>query len=159
MPFAELPSRRPRTARFTVRLFAAALVLVSTAILAAPLVRGTPQSDNKTAVKGPKDDLKLGQRLADRGDQAAAAGKTEEALHAYADAVKAAPGDIGIARRAAAVRAQIVQRIVEEAESAALDGNAGRAVELMYKALQIDPGNTIIAERLAQMKQMPKEYL
>lgn len=159
MPFAESPSRRLRTACLTVRLLAAALALVSTAVLAVHLVAGTPQSDNKTQVKGPKDDLKQGQRLADRGDKAAAAGKTEEALHEYADAVKAAPGDIGIARRAAAVRAQIVQKIVEEAESAALDGNAGRAVGLMYKALQIDPGNTIIAERLAQMKQMPKEYL
>ena len=71
------------------------------------------------------------------------------------DDVKAAPGDVGIARRAARVRAQVVQNIVDEAEAAALDGELDKATALMREALLIDPGNTVVAERLAQMKQMP----
>ena len=107
----------------------------------------------------PKDDVKAAERAAERGDKAAAAGKLQEALADYTQAVKAAPGDLGIARRAATVRAQMVQRIVDQAEAAALDGRLETATNLMREALLIDPGDTIVAERLAQMKQMPKEYL
>ena len=82
-----------------------------------------------------------------------------EALADYEQAVKHAPGDAGIVRRAAAVRAQVVQKLVDQAESDALDGFVVQATDLMYEALKIDPGNAIVAERLAQMKQMPKEYL
>jgi hypothetical protein len=57
------------------------------------------------------------------------------------------------------VRAQVVQSVVNDAESAALAGDVDTALDLMYEALRIDPGNTVVAERLAQMKQMPKEYL
>jgi Flp pilus assembly secretin CpaC len=52
-----------------------------------------------------------------------------------------------------------VQALVDQAETNALDGNIVGATELMNEALHIDPGNTIVAERLAQLKQMPKEYL
>lgn len=106
-----------------------------------------------------KDDVKAAERAAERGDKAAAAGKLREALADYRQAVQAAPGDLGIARRAAAVRAQVVQKIVDQAEDAALDGKIDEATALMREALLIDPGNTIVAERLAQLKQMPKEYL
>src|SRR5439155_5309249 len=111
------------------------------------------------AKQGPKDDSRQAERLAGEGDKAAAAGKLREALADYAQAVKAAPGDTGIARRAAATRAQVVQALVDQAETIALDGNIVGATELMNEALHIDPGNTIVAERLAQLKQMPKEYL
>src|SRR6266849_6319525 len=96
-----------------------------------------------------KDDTKAAERAAERGDKAAAAGKLQEALANYTQAVQAAPGDLGIARRAASVRAQVVQRIVDEAETAALDSKIDEATALMREALLIDPGNTIVAERLA----------
>jgi Flp pilus assembly secretin CpaC len=106
-----------------------------------------------------KEDAKGAEKAADRGDKAAAAGRMDEALAEYEAAVRLAPGDIGIRRRAAGVRAQIVQKIVDEAESKALDGRVDDAVDLLYRALQIDPGNTILSERAAEMRQMPKQYL
>ena len=121
--------------------------------------QSTSKARGKSSIAGPKDDAKQAEKLAEHGDKAAATGKMQEALEDYAQAVKAAPGDAGIARRAAAVRAQAVQTLVDNAEAAALDGNIFAATELMNEALRIDPGNTIVAERLAQLKQMPKEYL
>ena len=105
-----------------------------------------------------KEDVKQAQQLADRADKAFAAGRMNEALAEYEQAVKRAPGDAGIVRRAAALRAQVVQKLVDQAETDALDGFVHSATDLMYEALKIDPGNTIVAERLAQMTQM-KEYL
>lgn len=119
----------------------------------------SPQATQSSAVKGPKDATKLAVKLADQADKALVAGKEDDAIRDYAGAVKAAPGDISIARRAAAARAQVVQKIVDDAEAAALAGELPAAIELMYKAARIDPGNTIVAERLQQMKQMPKEVL
>jgi type II secretory pathway component GspD/PulD (secretin) len=117
---------------------------------------GRPQG---TPIRAPKDNLREAAKAADRGDKAAAAGKAEEALREYRSAVNAAPGDIGIARRAAAVRAQVVQSMVDDAEIAALNGDLDKATELMRQALNIDPGNAIVAERLSQMKRLPREYL
>jgi Flp pilus assembly secretin CpaC len=131
--------------------------VVSLCLLAATAALG--QSANKSQVgKDSKEDIKQAQQLADRGDKAFAAGKMNEALAEYEQAVKHAPGDAGIVRRAAAVRAEVVQKLVDQAETDALDGFVVSATDLMYEALKIDPGNTIVAERLAQMKQM-KEYL
>src|SRR6187399_2620245 len=83
-----------------------------------------------------KEDAKGAEKAADRGDQAAAAGRMEEALSEYDTAVRLAPGDIAIRRRAAGVRAQMVQKIVDQAESKALDGRVDDAVDLLYRALQ-----------------------
>jgi Flp pilus assembly secretin CpaC len=131
--------------------------VVSLCLLAATAALG--QSANKSQVgKDSKEDIRQAQQLADRGDKAFAAGKMNEALAEYEQAVKHAPGDAGIVRRAAAVRAEVVQKLVDQAETDALDGFVVSATDLMYEALKIDPGNTIVAERLAQMKQM-KEYL
>src|SRR5258707_3879347 len=117
------------------------------------------QSAHKSQVASDsKEDIKQAQQLADRGDKSFAAGRMNEALAEYEQAVKRAPGDAGIVHRAAAVRAQVVQKLVDQAETDALDGFVVTATDLMYEALKIDPGNTIVAERLAQMKQM-KEYL
>lgn len=106
-----------------------------------------------------KEDLKGAEKAADRGDKAAGEGKMDEALARYDEAVRLAPGDIGIRRRAAGVRAQVVQRIVDQAEAKALEGHPDDAVELLYQALQIDPGNTILSQRAAEMRQMPRQYL
>jgi Flp pilus assembly secretin CpaC len=117
------------------------------------------QAANKSQVgKDSKEDIKQAEQLADRGDKSFAAGRMNQALAEYEQAVVRAPGDAGIARRAAALRAAVVQKLVDQAETDALDGFVVSATDLMYEALKIDPGNTIVAERLAQMKQM-KEYL
>jgi Flp pilus assembly secretin CpaC len=121
--------------------------------------QSTKAPKGKPQISAPKDDLKQAAKYVDAADKALAAGKMNEALADYAQAVKAAPGDVGIARRAASGRAQVVQLIVDRAEKAALDGHGDDAVDLMYQALQIDPGDTIIAERLQQMKQMPKDFV
>jgi Flp pilus assembly secretin CpaC len=142
---------RQRFARFLASAISALFLLAATLAPA--------QSSSKAAKQGPKDDSRQAERLAGEGDKAAAAGKLREALRDYTQAVKAAPGDTGIARRAAAMRAQVVQALVDQAETNALDGNIVGATELMNEALHIDPGNTIVAERLAQLKQLPKEYL
>jgi Flp pilus assembly secretin CpaC len=127
-------------------------------LLAAGVASG--QSHDKAKVADDtKGDIKQAQQLAERGDRAFAAGNMNEALAEYEQAVKQAPGDAGILRRAAAMRTQVVQKLVDQAESDALDGFLVQATDLMYEALKIDPGNAIVAERLAQMKQMPKEYL
>src|SRR5882724_6893367 len=144
---------RQRFARFLAPSSVIAVLILLAATFA------PAQSSGKTAKQGPKDDSKQAERLADQGDKAAVAGKLREALADYAQAVKAAPGDTGIARRAAVMRAQVVQALVDQAETNALDGNIVGATELMNEALHIDPGNTIVAERLAQLKQLPKEYL
>ncbi len=133
------------------------LRIVAVSLLVATAAWG--QSANKSQVsKDSKEDIRQAQQLADRGDKSFATGKWNEALAEYEQAVKHAPGDAGIARRAAALRAEVVQKLVDQAETDALDGFVVSATDLMYEALKIDPGNTIVAERLAQMKQM-KEYL
>jgi Flp pilus assembly secretin CpaC len=106
-----------------------------------------------------KEDVKGAEKAADQGDKAAAAGKMDEALARYDAAVRLAPGDIGVRRRAARVRAVVVQKIVDQAEAKALDGRVDDAIELLYQALQIDPGNTILSQRAAEMRQMPRQYL
>src|SRR5262249_44157149 len=88
-----------------------------------------------------------------------AAGNSKEALDDYADATRLAPGHLDIRRRAAAVRAQIVQKMVDEAEAAALDGHLEKATDRINDALHIDPGNAILAQRLKEMKQMRPDFL
>jgi Flp pilus assembly secretin CpaC len=158
----------PRTngAKSSVRRGFIACALLPTLVAAVCLFstgdasgQSTKAAKGKPQVSVPRDDLKQAAKYADAGDKALAAGKMNEALTDYAQAVKAAPGDTGIARRAVSVRAQVVQSIVDRAESAALDGHTDAAINLMYEALQIDPGDTIVAERLQQMKQMPREFV
>jgi Flp pilus assembly secretin CpaC len=122
------------------------------------LLAGTAGWGQAKVAGDSKEDVKQAQQLADHGDKSFAAGRMNEALADYEQAVKRAPGDAGIVRRAAAMRAEVVQKLVDQAETDALDGFVVTATDLMYEALRIDPGNTIVAERLAQMKQM-KEYL
>jgi tetratricopeptide (TPR) repeat protein len=130
-----------------------ALFLGSAGVLAqAPAKQAKPAQQIKEDVKG-------AEKAADQGDRAAAAGKMDEALARYDAAIRLAPGDIGIRRRAAGVRAAVVQKIVDQAEAKALDGRVDDAIELLYQALQIDPGNTILSQRAAEMRQMPRPYL
>jgi len=153
------PEKRLATSRVKAAIGAAAMlpVLVALAWTKAPAQQApVPAAPHSAQVK---EDTKQAEKAADRADKAAAEGKIPEALNDYAQAVRLAPGDIAIQRRAAGLKAQVVQKIVEQAEAAALDGNVDGATELMYRALQIDPGNAIVAERLAQIKQMQPQYL
>ena len=102
-------------------------------------------------------DLKRAQRAAERGDQAEAAGKIDEALLHYQEAVVYAPKDMAYALKEAALRSKLVRTHVDAAERAALEGRMEKATEELRKALHIDPGNTIVAERMAQMKSMDDE--
>jgi Flp pilus assembly secretin CpaC len=159
MPFsaAILTAVRHRSRRFKpwpMVLIAGASLFVS----AAGVLPQTPAKQSKPPQQI-KEDLKGAEKAADRGDKAAAAGQTDDALARYDEAVRLAPGDIGIRRRAAGVRAQVVQKIVDQAEANALDGRVDGAIELLYKALQIDPGSTILSQRVAEMRQMPRQYL
>lgn len=140
--------------------FAAALLLLAGGAAGQSIEQSTGKSQSGGAPKKvSKEDSKQAEKLADRADRAFAAGKIQDALADYANAEKSAPGDVDIRRRAASLRAQVVQKLVDQAEADALDGFLNAATDLMHEALRIDPGNTIVAERLAQMKQMPKEIL
>ncbi len=154
--FASLQASFVRAAR-TIAIVA--LVFLAPSIAIPVRAQDKPNKSNTSTAVAVKEDLKGAQKIADNADRAAAAGKTQEALAEYQAAIRMAPGDAGIARRAAALRAQVVQKLVDQAETAALSGNVRNATELMYQAMHIDPGNTILAERLAQMKEMPQEYL
>jgi Flp pilus assembly secretin CpaC len=137
------------------------IVLAASALLLGFATMAKAQAPTKQS-KPPqpvKEDVKGAQKAADQGDKAAAVGKVDEALANYDDAVRLAPGDINIRRRAAGLKAQVVQKIVDQAEAKALDGRVDGAVELLYRALQIDPGNTILSQRLAEMRQMPRHYI
>jgi tetratricopeptide (TPR) repeat protein len=102
-------------------------------------------------------DLKRAQKAAERGDQAEAEGKLDQALLHYQEAVYYAPKELKYALKEAALRSKLVRTHVDTAEKAALEGRMERATEELRKALLIDPHNTIVAERLGQMKSMDDE--
>src|SRR5262249_17993928 len=118
---------------------------MSLLLSAAPAI---PQNSSKAPkpAQESKENTSQAEQAADRGDKAAASGNTKEALDDYATATRLAPGNLAIRRRAAAVRAQVVQKMVDEAEAAALDGNLEKATDRINDALHIDPGNAILAE-------------
>jgi Flp pilus assembly secretin CpaC len=150
------PSVGPR--RISVWRRAATLLTCGVFLFTPAVEAQTPAKQTKPPQQV-KEDVKGAEKAADRGDQAAARGRTEEALADYDAAVRLAPGDIGIRRRAAGVRAQVVQKIVDQAEAKAASGRIEDAVDLLYLALQIDPGNAILSERARELGQMPREYI
>src|SRR5713101_3338758 len=104
-----------------------------------------------------RPDPKRAQKAAELGDKAEAAGRLEEALADYEEAVRYAPQDASIVERGAALRSKLVRAYVEAAERDALAGLLTQAIEELGTALQVDPGNTIVEERLAQLKAMEDE--
>lgn len=158
-------SRRPlfgRRASAPAYAFFTVSALLLASVLAWPQSPADPSNSKPAQQPSPKqikEDTRHAEQEADRADKAAAEGKTNEALAGYASATKIAPGDLNIRRRAAALRAQVVQKIVADAETAALDGDIQKATDHLVEALRIDPGNTILAERLSEMKQMQPRYL
>ena len=107
-----------------------------------------------------RPDPKRAQKLLDQGDKAVAAGRLDEGLADYEEAVRYSPQDPVIIEKAAALRSKSVRLLVDAAERDALAGLLAPATEALGKALLIDPGNTIVQERLAQLRAMqdvPKE--
>jgi hypothetical protein len=136
------------------------LLLALLVVCSLALAQGQGQSPVPSAVgllqptSMVRPDPKRAQKAAERGDKAAAAGHTDEALMAYDEAARYAPQDMAIIGRGAALRSQLVRTHVDAAERMALDGNATRAAEELQAAMRIDPTNTVVAERIAQMQAM-----
>ena len=101
-----------------------------------------------------RSDAKRAQKAVEQGEKAETAGRLVEALAAYEEAARYAPGDMNIIEHSAALRSRLVRSHVEAAERDALAGHFNEATEELFTALQIDPGNAIVAERLGQMKRM-----
>jgi type II secretory pathway component GspD/PulD (secretin) len=97
------------------------------------------------------------QKAANRGDQADASGKLEEAWKDYREAIADAPLDKTILARGAALRSKLLRRHAEVAERYALNGQLAQATAELYQALLIDPGDTVLAQRLLEMKSMNDE--
>lgn len=99
-------------------------------------------------------DPKRAQKFAEQGDKAIAAGRFDEALAAYEEAIRYAPQDASIVEKSAELRSKLVRTLVETAERDALAGHLTEATEKLGAAMEIDPGNAIVEERRAQLKAM-----
>jgi len=151
--------RFPRVAnRLSCSLFMRALRQSASLLLTALLVG--MQLPAQAPATGPAQaakthpDAKRAQKAVERGAKAEAAGRLEEALEAYQEAVGYAPQDETIVGHTAALRSKLVRLYTEAAERDALAGHLDQATEKLAVALQIDPGATVVAERLAQLKNM-----
>jgi type II/III secretion system protein/VCBS repeat protein len=138
-----------------------ASLLLSFLLVSPPIPAQEPATPSSAIPQGnsapqqiPHADPKHAQKVAERGDKAAAQGHFEEALSDYDEAVRYAPRDLGIVAKAAGLRSKLVRERVDAAEREALAGNLHQAIEQMGAALAIDPSNTIVAERLTQMRAM-----
>ena len=101
-----------------------------------------------------RPDAKRAQKLLERGDKAQTEGRIDEALTAYDEAVRYAPGDSAVAGRGAALRSQLIRDHVDAAERLAIEGHVPQAKEELATAMRIDPTNKVVAERYAQMESM-----
>jgi len=101
-----------------------------------------------------RPDPKRAQKYVEQGDKAVVAGRFDEALAAYEEAIRYAPQDSSIVEKAAGLRSKLVRTLVATAERDALAGHLTEATEKLGAALEIDPGNTIVEERRAQLKAM-----
>ena len=99
-------------------------------------------------------DPERSQKAIKRGDKADAAGRVDEALAAYDEAVRYAPQDATALARGAALRSKLVRAHADSAENLALAGNVSQAADQLRVAMHIDPSNAVVAERLAQMEAM-----
>ena len=97
---------------------------------------------------------KEAEKLVSLGDAALARGQALEALADFDEAGEAAPNDLAIAGRRAALRSKLVQQHVDAAEQAAIQGDLTAAKRELRAGLKIDPTNTVIAERLREMQWM-----
>ena len=104
-----------------------------------------------------KPDLKRARKAAEQAEEAAAAGRTEEALADYEEAARYAPEDLSFAARAETVRSKLVRAYGDAAERDALANRFDQATRDLAAALAIDPTNPTVMERLRQIKSMAEE--
>ena len=100
------------------------------------------------------ENRKEAEKLVSLGDAALARGQELQALADFDKAGEAAPNDLAIAGRRAALRSKLVQQHVDAAEQAAIQGDLTAAKRELRAGLKIDPTNTVIAERLREMQWM-----
>ena len=101
-----------------------------------------------------RPDPKRAQKLVEAGQKAEADGRSDEALLAYDEATRLAPGNLALVGRGAALRSRLIREHVDRAEQLALAGKLPQAKEELNTAMRIDPANKIVAERYAQMESM-----
>jgi Flp pilus assembly secretin CpaC len=109
---------------------------------------------NGTTPSTPKQDPRRAKQLLGQGEQAEAAGRSEEALKAYDEAARLDRSSAAALERGALLRTHLVKLKVDEAERLAILGETARAVEELRAALRLDPGNAPVAERLGQLSLM-----
>ncbi len=105
-----------------------------------------------TAVARP--DPRRSERLLQRGKQAEAAGRLEDAIAAYDQAARFNPGNRDALERGALLRSRLVHERVDTAEQLALSGSVDKATRELRSALRLDSGNASVAERLGQIAAM-----
>jgi type II secretory pathway component GspD/PulD (secretin) len=135
-------------ARLTASLFLCSVVVC------APLFAQTQAPTGTPSPKAMFVDPERAQIAMERGDEAAANGRLEEALAAYDEAARFAPQENAALARGAALRARLVGEHTSKAEDLALAGNISQAIDEMRLALRIDASNAVVAERMAQMEAM-----
>src|SRR6202035_3489278 len=86
----------------------------------------------------------------ERGDDAAANGRLEEALAAYDEAARFAPQEMAAITRGAVLRAKLVGEHTANAEKLALAGNIPQAIAELQLALRVDGTNAAGADRIAE---------
>lgn len=130
----------------------------ATLILSAQLCVSLPAQQPQLSATAPnavvRPDPKRAQKLLERGQEAEANGRVDEALLAYDEAARLAPQDLALVGRGAALRSRLIREHVDRAEQLALAGKLPQAKEELSTAMRIDPGNKIVAERFAEMEAM-----
>lgn len=134
--------------RLTASLFLCSVVIC------APLFAQTQAPTGTASPKAIFVDPERAQVAMERGDEAAANGREEEALAAYDEAARFAPQEMAALARGAALRAKLVDEHTTNAEKLALAGNISQAIAELRLALRVDASNAVVAERMAQMEAM-----
>src|ERR1700720_3755030 len=118
-------------------------------ILSAQLCASLPAQQPQLSATAPnavvRPDPKRAQKLLERGQEAEANGRVDEALRAYDEAARLAPQDLALVGRGAALRSRLIREHVDRAEQLALAGKLPQAKEELNTAMRIDPSNRIVA--------------
>jgi type II secretory pathway component GspD/PulD (secretin) len=130
-----------------------ALLLCPASFSQNPQNSGNAQDD----ATGVKPDAKRAKKLLELGEQEEKAGKYEEALDSYDEAIRYSPFDVNLVGKAAALRSKLVQAYVDNAEKLAVEGHFLEASEQLAGALRVDPTNKTLLERLKQVDSMRDE--
>ena len=134
--------------RLTASLFLCSVVIC------APLFAQTQAPTSTQSPKAILVDPERAQVAMERGDEAAANGRLEEALAAYDEAARFAPQEMAAITRGAVLRAKLVGEHTANAEKLALAGNISQAIAELRLALRVDATNAVVAERMAEMEAM-----